>query len=223
MAHYISQNAYAKRLGVSPAAISYAVKEGRVNRTARGIDPDHPTNKHYEHLLNLSRFGNSTSNVDVEIEQNEIGDPDGDQVEVPGRTLPTSTLQPRQRTMQGRASHGISLTLLEQGKELDNKVKAVKLSREKIRYFEEIKKSIPASLVIRSLAMIGASLQTQFMMFDERAGESLYSLVQSGEPKEKFMAELRREINESMKAVLEVVQNSTTAMKTTTPSLSLED
>jgi len=44
---YLSQNKFAQLAGVSNAAIIRARKEGRIFKSARGIDPTHPTNKHY--------------------------------------------------------------------------------------------------------------------------------------------------------------------------------
>ena len=44
---YLSQNKFAKLVGVSPQAVSLAVKSGRVIRCKSGIDPLHPSNQHY--------------------------------------------------------------------------------------------------------------------------------------------------------------------------------
>ena len=44
---YYSQRQFAKLAGVSHAAVVKARKDGRVHRTVRGYDPEHPTNKHY--------------------------------------------------------------------------------------------------------------------------------------------------------------------------------
>lgn len=54
MERYLSQNKFAQSLGLSKQAISLAVKDGRVNRTVRGIDPNHPTNKYFAEQV-LSR------------------------------------------------------------------------------------------------------------------------------------------------------------------------
>jgi hypothetical protein len=47
---YLSVNAFAKLVGVSHPAVLQAIKEGRVAKTTKGIDPTHPTNIHYQHL-----------------------------------------------------------------------------------------------------------------------------------------------------------------------------
>lgn len=45
---YLTQNAYSKLVGVSAAAITKAVDTGRIIKTKKGIDPEHPHNRHYE-------------------------------------------------------------------------------------------------------------------------------------------------------------------------------
>lgn len=47
MKKYLSQKAFGEMVGVSHAAIFKAIKDGRVVRTERGVDPEHPTNKYY--------------------------------------------------------------------------------------------------------------------------------------------------------------------------------
>lgn len=44
---YVSQSGFAKLAGVSRQAITQAVKEGRLESCKLGIDPEHPTNRHY--------------------------------------------------------------------------------------------------------------------------------------------------------------------------------
>jgi hypothetical protein len=106
--------------------------------------------------------------------------------------------------------------LVRQGKELDNKIKAVKLSREKIDYFEQIRKSVPSTFVARAFAQIGAAIQTQFLQFDERVGEMLWSIAKSG-TKEEFQAALRTEVGDAMKAVIASTEKMIRSMKTTSP------
>ena len=55
MVEYLSNNKYAKSLGVSQPAITLAIKENRVIRTTRGVDPTHPSNVHYENGLRAKR------------------------------------------------------------------------------------------------------------------------------------------------------------------------
>ena len=49
MQKYLSIRAFAKLVGVSHQAVMQAIKEGRVSKTTKGIDPTHPTNMHYQH------------------------------------------------------------------------------------------------------------------------------------------------------------------------------
>lgn len=55
MNRYLSQKAFAKLVGVSPAAINKALRDGRIVRTERGIDPAHPTNMYYSEQSNRYR------------------------------------------------------------------------------------------------------------------------------------------------------------------------
>jgi len=49
MTKYLSNRKFAKLCEVSPSSITKAIKEGRVWRSGNlGIDPDHPTNIHYQ-------------------------------------------------------------------------------------------------------------------------------------------------------------------------------
>lgn len=229
MPEYFSQSAYAARLGVSRQAVSIAVKEGRLYKAARGIDPTHPTNKHYEQLLDIKRGRIDPSNEMVPSDagapvvgatvggshKNATGSPPSGEK---GQTTVHYAPAPR-GAPPGAAppppSPGHTIDLVRQGKELDNRIKAVTLARKKIEYFEEIGKSVPSTMVARALAHIGAAIQTQFMMFDERCAETLWSNVKAGQSKEEFQAELRREIDDSMKAVVEATQKMIDSMKTT--------
>ena len=47
MTEYISQNKFAIMCGVSRQAVHKAIKEGRVVKTSRGIDPDNPSNQYF--------------------------------------------------------------------------------------------------------------------------------------------------------------------------------
>lgn len=44
---YLSQRAFARKIGVSSAAVSKESREGRVHETSKGINPDHPLNIEY--------------------------------------------------------------------------------------------------------------------------------------------------------------------------------
>lgn len=48
MAEYITQSAFARECGVSRQALSKAIREGRVLKTSRGIDPANPANQYYK-------------------------------------------------------------------------------------------------------------------------------------------------------------------------------
>lgn len=52
---YLTQYAYAKLLGVNPSAITRAVQNGRIIKTKKGIDPNHPHNVYYEQNINRNR------------------------------------------------------------------------------------------------------------------------------------------------------------------------
>lgn len=215
MPEYISQNAFAKRVGVSKQAISLAVKEGRVVRTARGIDPSHPTNNHYVRLLNLSR------GIPLPDEQNaenlDTPDPHQEPGEGTNKNTAAAPRKPpgRSGSVQYRAPSSIPNELVTAGKNLDNQIKALKLSREKIRYFEEIRRSVPTTIMQRALATIGASVQTQFMMFDERNADALFDAIKAGATREEFRAQLRQLIGDAMRAVVDVTEKTVQAMKTT--------
>jgi hypothetical protein len=219
MPDYLSQNAFAKLAGVSKQAISLAVKEGRVWRTARGIDPGHPTNKHYVQLLNLNRSGTTSNIENVEVLDTPADDHDPGSEVHDNAPAPVPRLPSRQRSSQYRPPPQAPHDLIATGKELDNKIKALKLSREKIYYFEQIRKSVPTSIVLRAFAQIGASVQTQFMMFDERAGQALFALVKSGASQEEFSAELREEIGDAMRAVIEVTEKTIESLRTVQPGM----
>ena len=47
MQKYLSNYAFAELVGVSKQAITVAIRDGRVTKAKRGIDPEHPTNKYY--------------------------------------------------------------------------------------------------------------------------------------------------------------------------------
>ncbi|MHA1286844.1 MAG: hypothetical protein ACTSPB_05510 [Candidatus Thorarchaeota archaeon] len=47
MIEYMSQAKFAKLLGITPAAVCIAIKDGRLTKTVKGIDPRHPTNRYY--------------------------------------------------------------------------------------------------------------------------------------------------------------------------------
>ncbi len=55
MVRYLSQNQLAKLTGVSKQGISKAVSQGRVVRISLGIDPTHPTNRHFIERLEMVR------------------------------------------------------------------------------------------------------------------------------------------------------------------------
>ncbi len=231
MPDYFSQSAYAKRLGVSRQAVSIAVKEGRIYKAARGIDPTHPTNIHYEQLLNIKRGRNVSSIEMVPIEQaaatvdETVGDSHKDATGsaspgAKGQTTVHYAPPPRGGPPAAAPppSAGHTIDIVRQGKELDNKIKAVKLSREKIDYFERIRKSIPAAVAARAFAVLGGAIQTQFMQFDERCGEMLWSGVKAGQTKEAFQAALRQEVDDAMRAVIETTEKMVRSMKTTDES-----
>jgi hypothetical protein len=216
MPEYFSQSAYARRLGLSRAAISKAVNQGRIYKTSQGIDPANPTNSYYESLINISRHG-KPSNENVQIEQTVEVNGKNAQVTNKNTAIQDPKNTNRTNNVRGRPADPITLDLVIQGRELDNKLKALKLSKEKIEYFEKIRKSIPATVVARAFAQIGASVQTQFMMFDERSGESLFAEVKSGCTKEQFQARLRQEIGDAMRAVIETTEKMIETMKTLAP------
>jgi hypothetical protein len=62
MAIYYSQSEIARMAGVSPTAISKAVREGRVIRTPKGVDPEHPTNQYFLSQRNRFRTGDHEEN-----------------------------------------------------------------------------------------------------------------------------------------------------------------
>lgn len=232
MPEYFSQSAYAKRVGVSRQAVSTAVKEGRLYKAARGIDPTHPTNKHYEQLLDIKRgrFDSSNEMVLSDAGAPVVGEPVGDSHKDATGSEPSSSKgqttvhyapSPGPGAPPGppplSASPGHSIDLVRQGKELDNRIKAVKLSREKIQYFEEIRKSVPSTIVARAFAQVGAAIQTQFLQFDERTAEMLWALIKSGATKEEFQAALRTEVGDAMKAVIEATEKMIRSLKTTPP------
>jgi hypothetical protein len=230
MPEYFSQSAYATRLGVSRQAVSMAVKEGRIYKAARGIDPTHPTNKHYEQLLDIKRGRLDPSSEIVQSDAGApvVGAPVGEPHKHTTGSAPSSAkgqttvhYAPAPRGAPPGAapppsSPGHTIDLVRQGKELDNKIKAVKLSREKIDYFEQIRKSVPSTFVARAFAQIGAAIQTQFLQFDERVGEMLWSIAKSG-TKEEFQAALRTEVGDAMKAVIASTEKMIRSMKTTSP------
>jgi hypothetical protein len=53
----INQSKFSKLLGISRAAVTKAVNQGRIHKTAKGIDPDHPINVLYAASLDARDAG----------------------------------------------------------------------------------------------------------------------------------------------------------------------
>jgi len=56
MAEYLNQRQFAELCGITQQGVSYAVGDGRIEKTHKGIDPGHPTNKYFREQI-LARKG----------------------------------------------------------------------------------------------------------------------------------------------------------------------
>jgi hypothetical protein len=102
--------------------------------------------------------------------------------------------------------------ILEQSRHMDVRLKSVKLARERMRYYEDIKRSIPYEIVERAYNVLGGILEEQFRAFAERNGEALIAIIKSGKPAE-FVTVLQREIDSGIKSVLAQTERSLGTMR----------
>lgn len=93
--------------------------------------------------------------------------------------------------------------LATQGKELDNRLKMIKVSTAKLNYLEQVRKLIPYEIVSRMVGQVAAQLNENFRDFDARCGDSLYEMAEAGRPRTEFCAALGLEIDRAMKSVVE--------------------
>ncbi len=91
--------------------------------------------------------------------------------------------------------------------------KEKRAARERMRYYEDIKRSIPYEIVERSFNALGGILEEQFRMFAERNGETYYSAFKAGESVHDFRARLQADIDAGIKNVLAQTERSISGLQ----------
>jgi len=89
---------------------------------------------------------------------------------------------------------------VEQGRLLDNQLKKVKIQRERVAYFETIRRVYPREVVARTLSLIRSLIDENFKGFDDRYGFEIWETARELEHRE-FCLFLYQKIDESMRAV----------------------
>jgi hypothetical protein len=193
----LTQGAFAALAGVSRQAISRQVKAGNVIRTSEGIDPNHPVN-----LVYLQAHGKESRRSKPETL--------GQEALAEAKRGPR---QPSKNTGKTDEDYADLADDAATGKDLDNKLKAVKLQKDRLDYFLKTKQSIPASQVHRVLARIGAILEENFRTFADRNGEELYSIAQADAGLEKFCLKISAEIDKGIKSVIKTTTKEMEKMR----------
>ena len=169
-----TQTGLGKKLGVTRQAIGAAIKKGKLVLDENG-------------------------RIDPDNPQNQ------DYIEFRGTAVKADSPDGRGRAVSYGAGHGAEGTdIRRQGKYLDNRLKAVKLAKERLKYAEDIKQVVPVAVVARSLSAIASLLNENFRSFDERNADELFEMAGVG--KREMAEAISRMVNESMQAVMHGVQ-----------------
>jgi hypothetical protein len=191
MATHITKAAFARLVGVSRAAITAAVKTNRLIAEPDGkIDPDSPSAQEYAEFQRTATKATGAKGA--------------------GRPVANGTADPvapsiLQATAAGKMPIPQAENIAAQGKQLVNRLNAVKLAQKKLEYLEQTKKVIPVDIVAMAIGRISAMLDENFRAFDERNSDELFDLARSAD-KLAFAAALGKRIDESMKAALDGVR-----------------
>lgn len=190
MAAHITKAAFARLVGVSRAAITTACKTNRLTAEPDGkIDPESPSALVYIDFQKKATKAAGSKGRGKPV-ANGAGDP-----------VSTAVLQ---KTAAGKMPIPDAENIAGQGKQLDNRMKAVDLATKKLKYLEQIKSVIPVDIVAMAVGRISAMIDENFRAFDERNGDELFDMARNSD-RQAFAGVLAKRIDEAMKATLEGV------------------
>jgi len=237
----------AKKLGVSRAAISKAIKAGNLElNDEKLIDDEIPVNTLYiervsTNLINKIRRYEEKSNKELDekleeqreelVDDNSLSEKDAKiEPEIISMTEKVAKKYPKKIVTKTKRRKRVPKNdpkivdlgnseeifsdknhvkdLVTHGKEIDNKIKEIKLSRERVKYYEDIGKSIPLDVVARGLAKVSAVISEQFGMFPDRHASELYAMSQIGESEAEFRFRLDKYIQDSLGIVIANVEKT---------------
>lgn len=179
----LTQQDFAQKAGVSPAAISTAIRRHTLVKASErgGIDTEHPLAVAY-----LSRRS-------VSAPTHHDGKGGGPIVGGAVPAVRDSDDDPNEPTEADLAS---------ESKKLHNKLIKKKIRREDIRIKSEEGKNIPYHVAERFTRALDASLDENFRQFDQRCGEALRDIARNNDDPTAFMLALRAEIESAVKTCI---------------------
>lgn len=188
-----TQAKFAKKLGVSRQRVWKAVKSGLLELEPNGrIDDENPTNLLYRE--NVLQEANEVFEEYTMLEK--------DATSTPGVVLSRENVKKQLRKPVVSEDRQVAHDLVARGREIDNKLKTIKVSRERIKYYEEIGKSIPVSVVARGLSKISAVMNEQLGMFADRHAAFLYAMPKADKTETEFREQLDLYMQESLASVI---------------------
>jgi hypothetical protein len=184
---------FARLCGVSRAAIASAEKTGAVISTNGRVDINHPANQRY--LNGKSSFQQTDKRQSLNKKNAEKSGAEKKPIY--------------------RVDNIGALDARDKKEAIQNQILAVKLQKDKIDYYEKIKRSVPSAIMMRSFGRLGAVLDENMKAFDERHGEELYNMVKSGSSVLEFSSKLSELIDKTMKGIIRAVKKEVLAMEST--------
>lgn len=194
----VSRAEFARQIGVDRSAVTHAVRCRRLPSVEGNIDLDDPE---------VQRFSSSRSGM-AKAAGGGRGRPvvGGAAPPVPEPELtseePSAPSTARSSSTFVPMAAPSAVDVAGQGRQLDNRLKAIKLASKKLEYLEQTRSVVPVEIMSRTLGQISSLLDENFRAFDERNGDELYELARTQDDRRAFAEMLSRRIDESMRVVL---------------------
>lgn len=192
MGEIISRSQFAGRLGISASNVTRAVQKGKIASVDGNIDLDDPTVQAFMHFHKTHRKASGHTGQGRPVMRDA---PVVDAEAAAG--APVSAFAPPPYPPGVLDAH-------DKGKELDAKLKQVKLATKKLDYGERTKQLSAVDHITRTLGVLKAVLDENFRSFASRNSSELFELARA--VNESAWAErLTTRIDESLDASLEAV------------------
>jgi len=195
----ISRAEFARRIGVNRSAVTHAVRCRRLPSVDGNIDLDDP---------DVQRFAAARSGM-AKAAGGGRGRPvvggAAPAVPEPELTSEEPAAPPFARaasTAYIPMSAPAAVDVAGQGRQLDNRLKAVKLASKKLEYLAKTRAVVPVEVVSRTLGQISSLLDENLRSFDERHGDELFETVVGGGDRRAFAETLSKRIDEAMRVVM---------------------
>ncbi len=196
MVQRVSRAEFARRARCQRPTITQAVHAGRLVSLDGLIDVDDPRNRRYLELRQNSTPATGPhgagrpfiGGASPPVPQSEIASDE---------TSPSPVLPSRLGPSDATDAAG-------QGRQLDNRLKAVKLARQKLQYVAEMKSVIACVQVDRALSRLSSGLDENFHAFGERHGQELHEAAATNDVR-AWTALLEKRIDETVRITVETV------------------